>query len=116
MNKIKNQDWIKLNKKKTCLVQLHDKNQKPTLEELQAMVGGPVQVAMDDQDLRVQIIVDEEGKLKGKPMNEEATEYWFRLLQLDTNPDEYYTYEEFVSKVDWIAGDAIVLHGGARLD
>ena len=99
MNKIKNQDWIKLNKKKTCLVQLHDKNQKPTLEELQAMVGGPVQVAMDDQDLRVQIIVDEEGK-----------------LQLDTNPDEYYTYEEFVSKVDWIAGDAIVLHGGARLD
>jgi len=91
-------------------------NEKPTVEELQSAVGGNIEVAFSDDDLRVQIIVDEEGKLKGKPMNMGATEHWYRLMQLDTNPDEFWTFEEFVNKVDFLVGDVVILHGEARLD
>ena len=91
-------------------------NEKPTVEELQSAVGGNIEVAVSDDDLRVQIIIDEEGKLKGKPMNMGATEHWYRLMQLDTNPDEFWTFEEFVTKVDFLVGDVVILHGGARLD
>ncbi len=49
------------------------KDKAPNLEELQDMVGGIIQVIqLEDK----QIIVDEEGKLKGKEFNVEATELW----------------------------------------
>ena len=49
------------------------KDKAPNLEELQDMVGGIIQVIqLKDK----QIIVDEEGKLKGKEFNVEATELW----------------------------------------
>ena len=49
------------------------KDKAPNLEELQDMVGGLIQVIqLKDK----QIIVDEEGKLKGKEFNVEATELW----------------------------------------
>ena len=49
------------------------KDKAPNLEELQDMVGGIIQVIqLEDK----QIIVDEEGKQKGKEFNLEATELW----------------------------------------
>ena len=49
------------------------KDKAPNLEELQDMVGGIIQVIqLEDK----QIIVDEEGKLKGKEFNVEAKELW----------------------------------------
>ena len=102
--------------KSVSTTNLRGANEKPTVEELQSAVGGNIEVAFSDDDLRVQIIIDEEGKLKGKPMNMGATEHWYRLMQLDTNPDEFWTFEEFVTKVDFLVGDVVILHGGARLD
>ena len=98
------------------ITNLEGAKEKPTLKELQKMVGGSVQVAFDDEDLGVQIIIDEEGKLKGKEINMGATEHWWRLLQLDTPPDEFYTLEEFINEVDFLVGHVVFLHGGARLD
>ena len=69
------------------------KDKAPNLEELQDMVGGIIQVIqLEDK----QIIVDEEGKLKGKEFNVEATELWN-------------------VGYDVIVGDAVVLSGKAVL-
>ena len=69
------------------------KDKAPNLEELQDMVGGIIQVIqLKDK----QIIIDEEGKLKGKEFNGEATELW------------NVTY-------DVIVGDAVVLSDKALL-
>ena len=51
-------------------------------------------VENDMTDDYVNILMDEEGKLKGKPFNHEATEVWF--------PDEGIL-------PDTIVGDAVVL-------
>ena len=102
--------------KSVSTTHLRGANQKPTLEELQEMVGGSIEVAFNDDDLGVQIIVDEEGKLKGKEIIMGATEHWWRLLGLDAPPDEFHTLEEFINKVDFLVGHVVFLHGGARLD
>ena len=72
---------------------------KPTLEQLQKMVGGYIEVVYADNG--DQIILDEEGRLKGKPLNEDASEYW-----LGDDWDEYNN----------IVGDAVILSGKAKLD
>ena len=72
---------------------------KPTLEQLQKMVGGYIEgVYADNGD---QIILDEEGRLKGKPLNKKASENW-----LGDDWDEYNN----------IVGDAVILSGKAKLD
>ena len=72
---------------------IYIKDKAPKLEELQDMVGGIIQVIqLKDK----QIIIDEEGKLKGKEFNGEATELW------------NVTY-------DVIVGDAVVLSDKALL-
>lgn len=51
------------------------KDEKPTLEELQAAVGGYIEVVtLSDGNL---MIIDEEGKLKHKEPNHVATERAF---------------------------------------
>ena len=65
----------------------------PSLKELQTLVGGLIQVVYADGG-KTQIVMDEEGKLKGKPINHEATIVWF--------PDE-------IILPDTIVGDAVVL-------
>jgi hypothetical protein len=77
---------------KTKITYIKDK--KPTLKELQKMVGGYIQIV---ETKGKQIIMDEEGKLKDKPLNEEATELW---------GVDY----------DVIVGDAVVLSNKALLD
>ena len=77
---------------KTKTTYIDDK--QPTLKKLQEMVGGYIQIVEVEGK---QIIMDEEGKLKDKPVNYEATELWN-------------------VGYDHIAGDAVVLSGKALLD
>jgi len=74
-------------------------DRKLTLEELQGMVGGYIQV-VEINNGKTQIIMDEEGKLKGKMINLEATNVWF--------PDQYIL-------PDSIVGDAVILTKKALL-
>ena len=84
---------IRLKNEETKTTYIKDK--KPSLEELRDMVGGYIQI-IEIKDGK-QIIVDEEGKLKDKPINMEATDLW--------NVD-----------YDIIVGDAVVLSDKALLD
>ena len=75
------------------------KDKPPTYKELKKMVGGYLEFAYDDGD--IQIICNEEGKLKGLPMNWEATKKWYDLLHTVHS--------------DYLAGDIVMLMGKARL-
>ena len=72
----------------------------PTLEEMQKFVGGYIEVVYASNG--DQIVLDEEGRLKGKEINKEASEYWLG----DMVDDE----------VANIVGDALILKGKARLE
>ena len=71
-----------------------------TLEEMQELVGGYIQV-LTSKDGNADIVIDEEGKMKSKPPNFEATRLW-----LGDNRDKWY---------DIIVGDVIVCTDKARL-
>lgn len=62
------------------------KNKKWTLEELQAFVGGPIERM---PGLRVNIIMDEEANLRGKPVNARATELVGILIARTGKPTWY---------------------------
>ena len=66
--------------------------EKPTLERAQELVGGLVEMVRSPTDPDIQVLVNEEGLLKGLPFNEEASE------MCSTG----------------IVGDAIILKGKAR--
>lgn len=51
--------------------EVHELSHTPTLEEAQALVGGYVEVVYLPDGR--QMLIDEEGKLKRKPVNVEAT-------------------------------------------
>ena len=70
----------------------------PTLEEMQKYVGGYIQVVNAKNG--DQIVMDEEGKLKSKSINYEATKHW-----IGENANAY----------DYVVGDAMILSGKARL-
>jgi len=73
-----------------------EEESKPNLKQLQKMVGGYIEL-VTSPDSKYQIVIDEEGKLKGKPFNKDAT-------ALYNNPN------------DEIVGDAVILSGKAKLD
>ena len=73
-----------------------EEESKPNLKQLQKMVGGYVEV-VTSLDSKYQIVIDEEGKLKGKPFNKDAT------ALLGYGDDE-------------LVGDAVILSGKAKLD
>ena len=53
-----------------------DKKDQPTLEEAQEFVGGWVEsVQLKNGDV---MLIDEEGKLKEKDINQEATDHWVK--------------------------------------
>lgn len=54
------------------------------LEEAQKIVGGYIEV-VSSRDRKTIMIVDEEGKLKGYPLNQKATEFAHaqRMIMLD---------------------------------
>jgi len=72
---------------------LDKKEEKPTLEECQKFVGGYIEI-VESLDRKKQIIVDEEGLLKSKPINKDASK------------------EAGIP----IVGDAMVLSGRARVN
>mgnify|MGYP003656708642 FL=1 len=49
-------------------------HKQPTLAAAQEMVGGMVEMVRSPTNPDIQILVNEEGLLKGLPFNEEATE------------------------------------------
>ena len=63
------------------------KNDKPmTLKEMQDAVGGQIELAYADGE--TQIVCNEEGKIKGLPENEEATDLWNEKLdKMNSNPN-----------------------------
>lgn len=74
-------------------------DKEPTYEEIKNMVGGYIEIAYDDGN--TQIICNEEGKIHGLPVNEEATREWEKLL--GKNP------------LDILVGDCVILTGEALL-
>jgi|TARA_R100000963_G_scaffold34661_1_gene29067 hypothetical protein len=64
------------------------------LEEMQKLVGGLIEIAtLENGDT---LVFDEEGKLKEKPINEEATKLYRKNFTTD----------------DFIVGDVIILKKG----
>jgi hypothetical protein len=76
---------------------IHNETDKMTLEQLQKLVGGYIQIVPLGED---QMVINEEGKLLGLPYNETATD----IMK-----------EKYEGTTDYIAGDAIILKGKARL-
>ena len=74
--------------------------ERPTLEEVQKLVGGYIEFVYSDGD--IQIICNEEGKLRELPINEEATNYWFNLMTPSTFTN------------DFLVGDVVILKGKAQ--
>mgnify|MGYP003133662086 FL=1 len=69
-------------------------DRQPTLQEAQKIVGGLVEMVRSPTNPDIQILVNEEGLIKGLPFNKEATEL------CDTG----------------IVGNAVILKGNARWD
>ena len=73
-----------------------DSNDEPTLEEAQEFVGGWVEtVRLKNGDT---LLIDEEGKLKGKEVNKTATSHFVASYGM----------------TDVIAGDAMLIAKGAN--
>ena len=79
-------------------------DKKPTLEEMQDFVGGYIQVVVGVDGS--QIIINEEGKIHGLPMNMVATTFY---LGEDWDDDTSAMVH------DVLVGNAMILKGKARL-
>ena len=79
---------------------------KVTLKEMQDIVGGSIQVAYDDG--KMQIICNEEGKIKDLPINETATDIWHdKLSKFNNNPN-------YIPQ-DWLVGTVLILKDKALM-
>ena len=74
---------------------------KMTLEQMQKLVGGFIEVHYMPKD-KTNLVVNEEAKWFGLQPNETATE-----MLVDNYPH--------LKGGDFIAGDALILHGKARI-
>tara|TARA_R110002074_G_scaffold227765_4_gene399350 strand:- start:403 stop:687 length:285 start_codon:yes stop_codon:yes gene_type:complete len=80
---------------------IHKEEDKLTLDQLQKLVGGYIEL-IDLPESNKQMIINEEGKLMGLSINSTATKIFhenYPHLQHDT-----------------ICGDAIILSGKARME
>ena len=80
-------------------IYLSDEDGEPTLKAMQEAVGGYIEVVYAENG--DQIIIDEEGRLKEKPINEDASEHWLG--------------DRWDNDTANIVGDAVILSGKARL-
>ena len=78
-------------------------DKEPTYEEIKNMVGGYIEIAYDDGN--TQIVCNEEGKIHGLPVNEEATKEWAKLLGKNS----------FYEMPDILVGACVILTGEALL-
>ena len=89
---------MELNTKETEFKIIEDSKDEPTLESAQEFVGGYVEgITFPNGDY---LIVNEEGKLMGLPLNPEATLLWRTTFDNDN----------FITgRKDWVAGPAILI-------
>ena len=84
------------------ILEIFDKTE-PTLEQAQKIVGGYVEgITFPNNDY---LIVNEEGKLNGLPLNVKATELWRKTF---TKENSVFGYDDFV------VGNAILIKAEAR--
>ena len=77
---------------------IEDAKDEPTLKSAQEFVGGYVEgISFPNGDY---MIINEEGKLIGLPINEEASQLW-----KDTFDNDNY----ITGRDDWVAGNAILI-------
>ena len=89
---------MKTQTEKAKLKIIDDVKLEPTLKEAQAFVGGYVEgISMPNGDY---LIVNEEGKLKNLPFNEEASKLW-----KDTFDNDNY----MTGRDDFVVGNAILI-------
>ena len=89
---------MELNTKETEFKIIEDSKDEPTLESAQEFVGGYVEgITFPNGDY---LIVNEEGKLMGLPLNPEATLLW----RLTFDNDNFIT-----GRKDFVAGPAILI-------
>jgi hypothetical protein len=79
---------------------IHKEKEPLTLDQLQKLVGGYIEL-VNLPESKEQMIINEEGKLMGLPINSTATKIFH---------DNYPHLQH-----DWICGDAIILSGKARM-
>jgi hypothetical protein len=90
-----------------CILQVNGElkampKREPTLAELQAIVGGYVQVVIINfLGETGQMIMDEDGKNKDYPLNGKATAIAQSLGGIDPS--------------DWVVGDVVILMGTTRI-
>ena len=89
---------MKTQTEKAKLKIIDDVKLEPTLKEAQAYVGGYVEgISMPNGDY---LIVNEEGKLKGLPFNEEASKLW----------KDTFDNDNFITgRDDFVVGNAILI-------
>ena len=101
-NKISFTDYVKANTDQDQFKIIDDEKNTPTLKEAQDFVGGMVEcIAWPNGDL---LIVNEEGKLMGLPLNPEATALWRTHFTKETHA---FGYDDFV------VGPAMVIQKNA---
>ena len=89
---------MELNTKSSEFKIIEDSKDEPTLESAQEFVGGNVEgITFPNGDY---LIVNEEGKLMGLPLNPEATLLW----RLTFDNDNFIT-----GRKDFVAGPAILI-------
>ena len=89
---------MEINTKETEFKIIEDSKDEPTLESAQEFVGGYVEgITFPNGDY---LIVNEEGKLMGLPLNPEATLLW----RLTFDNDNFIT-----GRKDFVAGPAILI-------
>ena len=97
-NKISFNEYVKANTDQDQFKIIDDEKNTPTLKEAQDFVGGNVEcIGWPNGDL---LIVNEEGKLKGLPLNPEATLLW----KITFDNDNYVT-----GRKDIVVGPAIYI-------
>ena len=97
-NKISFTDYVKANTDQDQFKIIDDVKNTPSLKEAQDFVGGMVEcITWPNGDL---LIVNEEGKLMGLPLNPEATLLW----KMTFDNDNYIT-----GRKDVVVGPAILI-------
>ena len=81
---------------------IREGDKKPSLEQMQAFVGGRIEIVrLSDGD---HLVINEEGLLDGLPINFEATAVWYCDLG-------YEVVEEH--GLPPLVGDIMLVHGGS---
>ena len=93
---------MKTNKQTGELKVINDVKDEPSLEQAQAFVGGYVEgISFPNGDY---LIINEEGKLKGLPLNVPASKLW-----KDTFDNDNY----MTGRDDYVVGNAILIKKAA---